>query len=251
MSIGTILTEARQQAELTVAQLSDRTRIREPVIAAMERDDFSTCGAYFYTRGHLRVLAKALGLDADEMVRLYDEECGGAPAPLPASALFVADTPIKIREAKAPNWTMAMGVALAIVMVFGVIRMMGSPNQEPVRTAARAAPPAAAPGARPKVPAAVPPLTRPVQTVEHPVVVRISAVRPAWVNVRDAKGRQLFEGLIAQGKTETFTAKKKIQLQLANAGSVRLMVNGKDLGMPGKDGQRFQEVYGPGVPSPR
>lgn len=72
MSIGATLAEARGQAGLTVAQVSQRTRIRETIIRDIERDDFSSCGGDFYARGHIRAIARAVGLDAAPLVAEYD-----------------------------------------------------------------------------------------------------------------------------------------------------------------------------------
>ena len=44
MSIGESLAEARRRAGLTVAQVSQETRIREAIIRGIEQDDFSQCG---------------------------------------------------------------------------------------------------------------------------------------------------------------------------------------------------------------
>ena len=64
MSIGAALAEARQRAGLTVAQVSERTRIRETIIRGIEDDDYSACGGDFYARGHIRAIAKVVGTDA-------------------------------------------------------------------------------------------------------------------------------------------------------------------------------------------
>ena len=73
MSIGAELANARLQAGLTVAQVSQRTRIRTVIIEAIERDDFSVCGGDFYARGHIRAIARVAGLDPEPLVREYDE----------------------------------------------------------------------------------------------------------------------------------------------------------------------------------
>src|ERR1022692_3990168 len=51
VSIGEVLAAARRQADLTITQVSQRTRIRETIIRGIEGDDFSACGADFYARG--------------------------------------------------------------------------------------------------------------------------------------------------------------------------------------------------------
>ncbi|WP_372729852.1 helix-turn-helix domain-containing protein, partial [Nocardioides sp.] len=61
--IGPELAAARTRLSLTVDQLADRTRIRPHVIESIEVDDFVPCGGDFYARGHLRTLARVLGID--------------------------------------------------------------------------------------------------------------------------------------------------------------------------------------------
>ena len=72
VSIGETLAAARSQAGLTIADVSARTRIREGLIRAIERDDFAACGGDFYTRGHIRALAAVVGTDAEALIRQYD-----------------------------------------------------------------------------------------------------------------------------------------------------------------------------------
>ena len=75
MSIGAALAEARQRAGLTVAQVSERTRIRETVIRGIERDDYSRCGGDFYARGHIRGIARAVGAGPGPLAGEYDAAC--------------------------------------------------------------------------------------------------------------------------------------------------------------------------------
>jgi transcriptional regulator with XRE-family HTH domain len=70
--IGESLARARHQAGLTVAQVSRQTRIRETIIRGIENDDYSECGGDFYSRGHIRAIAKAVGADAEPLIQEYD-----------------------------------------------------------------------------------------------------------------------------------------------------------------------------------
>ena len=72
MSIGGALAEARTEAGLTVTQVSERTRIRETIIRDIERDDYSACGGDYYTRGHIRAIARAVGTDPVPLIQEYD-----------------------------------------------------------------------------------------------------------------------------------------------------------------------------------
>src|SRR6516164_7463195 len=70
--IGETLAQARQEAGLTLAQVSQQTRIRETIIRKIEDDDYSECGGDFYARGHIRAIAKVVGADPEPLIQEYD-----------------------------------------------------------------------------------------------------------------------------------------------------------------------------------
>jgi cytoskeletal protein RodZ len=266
-SIGSMLAEARRSAGLTVGQLSTRTRVREALIYAIERDDFSQCGGDFYVKGHIRNIAKVVGLDPEATVRAYDEAREGAPAPpVRAARVFQAENQIKLRERRSPNWSMALGIALAIVVIFGVVRGMGGESERRVAEVRSAVPGAAAPSgtpsaapsgkgsgkpgrgrdARPSRPAAGAAAPGRADAVE----LRVSARQPSWVRVQDAEGKRLFSGMIQAGKTASWTADKQLRVVIGNAGGVRLEVNGEDLGVPGRVGEIVRRSFGPETATP-
>ena len=72
MPIGEALAEARQRAGLTVAQVSEQTRIRPTVIEGIEGDDYSACGGDFYARANIRSIAKVVGADSGPLIAEYD-----------------------------------------------------------------------------------------------------------------------------------------------------------------------------------
>ena len=72
MSIGEALANARRRAGLSVAQVSEQTRIGETVITGIEGDDFSACGGDFGARGHIRAIAAAVGADPEPLIEQYD-----------------------------------------------------------------------------------------------------------------------------------------------------------------------------------
>jgi hypothetical protein len=85
MSIGETLAQARRWAALSVQEVSQRTRIRETLVRDIERDDYSGCGGDFYTRGHIRAIARVVGADPEPLIAEYD-------AARAASAASVEDT---------------------------------------------------------------------------------------------------------------------------------------------------------------
>ena len=101
LPIGRALQQARIAAGLTVDEVSTATRVRMPIVHAIEQDDFSRCGGDVYARGHIRTLARAVRLDPEPLIDQYDAEHGGRPAPTPAAPLFEAE---RIRpEPRAPQ----------------------------------------------------------------------------------------------------------------------------------------------------
>ncbi|WP_327086520.1 helix-turn-helix domain-containing protein [Nonomuraea sp. NBC_01738] len=251
-SIGSTLATARRSAGLTVGQLSATTRIREALIYAIERDDFSLCGGDFYARGHIKSIARGVGLDPETMVHLYDEQHGGVPMPVRAATVFQTERRVKLRERRGPNWTMALGVALAIVVVFGVVRVMGGSGELPAAEVKQAS---AVPSVPPNTPFTEPPVVKPVKPVvvakKDLVVVRIKAKRSSYLNVRDAEGRKLFAGTLHAGKSSTWRAASEVNLLIGDAGAVSLQVNGRNLGRPGSSGEMVRRTFGPSMPRPR
>jgi hypothetical protein len=98
VSIGEALTGARDQAGLTVAQVSQETRIRQTIIKCIEGDDFAVCGGDFYARGHIRSIARAVGTDPAPLIEEYDA-AHRALEPIPAADAFEP-----VRPAAAPAW---------------------------------------------------------------------------------------------------------------------------------------------------
>ena len=72
MSIGETLAQARRWSGLSVTEVSQRTRIRETLVKDIERDDYSACGGDFYTRGHIRAIARVVGADPEPLIEEYD-----------------------------------------------------------------------------------------------------------------------------------------------------------------------------------
>ncbi|MBA9006969.1 helix-turn-helix domain-containing protein [Thermomonospora cellulosilytica] len=251
MSIGETLAVARREAGLTVDQVSERTRIRAAVVRAIEHDDFAPCGGDFYARGHIRSIAKVVGADPGPLIEEYDA-AHGSPQPVSAVAAFEPEMPVKIRERRSPNWSAAMAAALVLVLLYGVVRAISGAQDpqtaRPVAVPTEVRPGTAAP-ATPRPPdrdavAAVPEKPRRDDTVE----VLVRAKRSSWLNVRDDKGKQLFSGLLAKGETMQWSARKQIRILIGNGGGVELTVNGKNLGVPGTDGQVLRLSFGPDDP---
>ena len=183
--VGAVLAEARGRAGLTVAEVSQRTRIREAIITGIEHDDYSACGGDFYARGNIRAIAKAVGADPEPLICEYDAT-QRAPGVLSAVSLDELVTSAQAPGPQAPerrrrNWTAMLGLALIAAVGFvGYTFLAGPPHAARHPPAAASNPPAAAnravtnaarsstPITEPRRDAPAPHLTAPARTRRHP-----------------------------------------------------------------------------------
>ncbi|MFF2044695.1 helix-turn-helix domain-containing protein [Kitasatospora sp. NPDC058170] len=255
-SIGRVLSVARIDAGLTVDQVSTSTRVRVPIVHSIEEDDFGRCGGDFYARGHIRAIARAVGVDGEELVARYDAAHGGAPAQRRPAQLL--DTgPIKVTDRRRPNWTAAMVAAIvAVVALIGFNLVSGKTGGSTTGSASAPLPsgsgtgsvaPAPSPSVQPPAPA--PSVAAIAAAPADKVTVKLVAEKDtSWVSALDGTGKSLFQNNIAEGQDQTFTDPKQIKLVIGNAGAVHVYVNGKDLGPAGKNGQVVHVTYTPGDP---
>jgi cytoskeletal protein RodZ len=255
-SVGHALAQARIAAGLSIDEVSTSTRVRVPIVQSIEQDDFSRCGGDVYARGHIRTLARAVGLDPEPLIAQYAAEHGTEVVPAPVAPLYSAE---KIRsEPRRPNWTAAMVAAIVAVIGFvGYTASTGNDNGN----GAKADPAPPTPSSTATTPTTqttqgtLPPTPDPTGSAiaaapPGKVTVKISAEGGvSWVQATDHNGKRLFQGSLKKGDSQTFTDDKKIKLVVGNAGAVQLFVNGKDLGAAGDDGQVVRLTYTPGDPT--
>ncbi|MDG9728731.1 MULTISPECIES: helix-turn-helix domain-containing protein [unclassified Streptomyces] len=253
-SVGRALRQARIAAGLTVDDISNATRVRIAIVHAIEADDFTPCGGDVYARGHIRTLAKAVGLDPAELLARFDAAHGGRPAPTPAAPLFEAE---RIRpERRGPNWTAAMVAAIVAVIGFvGFTFVKGGDDASEASVAEGAQPTAgesASSSAKPKKPADPKPDPTDSAIAAAPrdkVTVKVSATDGrSWISAKDHNGRLLFDGLLKQGDSETFQDNEKINLVLGDAGAIQLYVNGKKIDDDFQPGSVERLTYTKGDP---
>lgn len=249
MSIGDTLADARRQAGLTITQVSQRTCIRETIIRGIERGDFSACGGDFYARGHIRSIARAVGVDDEELIREYDAQ-HGAPQAIRAADVFEPATPIKIKERRRPNWSLAMILVLAVVAGYGIYHVVStSPTHSANNTAASDI--ARSGGSHQRghqAKASASPSASPSVAAPQNVVISLTAIQDCWVEFTKPDGRFLTQAYIVGGSSKTWTFDRSVQMDIGNPGGIVLTVNGKKLGSPGSAGQPVTLSLGPGKP---
>ncbi|MDQ8703422.1 DUF4115 domain-containing protein [Streptomyces sp. LHD-70] len=241
-SVGRALQQARIDAGRTVEEVSAATRVRVPIVHAIEQEDFSRCGGDVYARGHIRTLARAVGVDPEPLVAQYDAEHGGRPEPTPAAPLFEAE---RIRaEPRRPNWTAAMVAAIVAVIGFVGFTLFngGGDGQGSKNPVAEGSPSSGDTESKP-APNKPDPKPDPTDSAiagapKDKVTVMVTADDGrSWISAKDHNGAIMFDGLLEEGQSKSFTDKQKIDLVLGDAGAIKLFVNGKEVKDEFKPGQ--------------
>jgi len=231
--IGPELAAARTRIGLSVDQLAERTRIRPHVIEAIEVDDFGPCGGDFYARGHLRTLARVLGVDAAPLLEQYGATY--ADAPIDPRRVFESELatgaggPIR-RMTGGPNWSVLVAAVMAIVLAWSVARL--------VLDSSTTTPPPA-----PSLGSGSAGTGNPYGKLAPAVPVTITAAGGgAEVVVRDGGGDVVFSGSLAFGESKTLRASPPVRIQ-ASDGSTTVAVNGGKAAPVGATGEAAQQTY--------
>ena len=226
MSIGDTLAEARRQSGLTVTQVSERTRIRETIIRGIEQNDFSACGGDFYARGHIRSIASVVGLDAEPLIHEYDEE-HGPPTAVRAADVFEPAAPLRIKERRSLNWSVAMILALLVVIGYGVYHFVSAGSDGSGTKAVAVGPPATSTHSAAPKPTRAAARPTPTPTVPSDVVIQLTAVQDCWVFLTNDKGDTIYSGVVPAGSTQSWKETQAVNLRLGNPEGVVLEINGK------------------------
>ncbi|UYM04529.1 helix-turn-helix domain-containing protein [Solicola gregarius] len=243
--IGPTLREARERLHLSVDMLAERTRIRPHVIESIEFDDFAPCGGDFYARGHLRSLSRVLGVDADELIRVYDDAY--AQAPIEARKVFEAELATGPRPSirlttGGPNWAALIAVVLVLGIVWGAVQYFtGSEESDgssgDTATANTSGAGAAASADKGELKSFGPPTRNRLVLTGRPggmtqVVVRTSDGAVAW------------RGTLTAGQDKRLEVPGRAAVQIKRGAGVRTQVNGEAAGAMDARGPNSEATLG-------
>ena len=244
--IGDNLRTEREKRNLTIRDIEKGTSIRALYIESIEKGDYAQLPGEVYVKGFIRNYANFLKLDADALVKQYVAETNpeaAKPEPEPeeesksedtvkttTAKPFITGSDFKERVERSHHRQNMMLLAVIILVVAaGAVYLFGfadsgKSSKVPVQTAQPAKQEAA-----PKV---------------SGVELSATFTDKCWVSVK-ADGKDVFEGTMEKGKTESWKGKENVAIVAGNAGAVTLKLNGQDLGKAGKDGQVVEKTYTP------
>ena len=245
MSLGSLITQARKSAGLSIEDLSESTNIRTALLREIEADNFANCGGETYARGHIRNIATKLGVEPQVFIAAFEEEQMHADRSM--QDLLVEHSVMKEpHESRKVSWKVLATISVTSLVVVGIAQIIISNTStsdipEPIPTVTSTAD--ATPD--PMVTSEVTPTDQATVSTGTGVELVIFAARgKSWLFVSDAAGRTLFSGQIARGTTKTFSTDVSINVRIGNAGGVDLTVNGKKIDSVGADGEVVSVSYG-------
>lgn len=244
MSLGSLITQARKNAGLSIEDLSASTSIRGALLREIESDSFANCGGETYARGHIRNLATKLGVDPQIFITAFVDEQIHEDRSM--KDLLLENSVMRQSQKKRKvSWKILATISVSSLLVVAVAQMIISNTTsleipKPIASASATESPTPSPEATESTPTGGATIS-----TGAGVQLIVSATRAkSWLFVSDAAGRTLFSGQISPGVTKTFSTDISLNVKVGNAGGVDLTVNGTKVDSIGADGEVVSVSYG-------
>ena len=246
MSVGSTVRTAREAAKMSIGDLSVKTRLRPALLSGIERDDFSACGGFVYARGHLRTIATLIGLDSTALIAEFDSTHAPIVDSLEESSKNFSE--VNSHKNGLPLRKLSVVAGVLVVAALAWSASSGFHSSTPMKSAS-SIPEAVVSQPPPRVTATDPSAGAVAVKPNSVSVVITSSHGSSWLAATNSSGTQLFSSMLHRGQSKVFRDGQQIYLTIGNAGGVELKVNGKNLGVPGGDGQVVHLAFGPGSPT--
>jgi len=244
MNLGEVLNSARTAAGISLEDLAAITSVRAGLLLEMERNDFSHCGGDIYARGHLRNIAPKLGLDAAQLVELYNEEHSIESRSI--NELLAENSVTRVpQEKKNLSWKVPAAFSLAILLILGIAQIVYSNiNSSNTTTAApiESATPSASPLAT-ESPEPSPNASASALPATGGVTLSITASRGNSLIDIVVDGQHVDKGSIFQGESKSFEASTSISVFFSNPAGLDVTVNGELLEPLGGQNQEVRRTF--------
>jgi cytoskeletal protein RodZ len=135
--LGELLRKARDQRGLTLDDIQETTKIRKRYLEAIESGDHTVLPGPFYVRAFVKNYSEAVGLDPDEVLRLYQHEVPAAPVEQISEPLVVR-SPRRVKSQSSERlgkigfsvmmWSFLI-LIVVVIWVYAINRDTGDTNK--------------------------------------------------------------------------------------------------------------------------
>lgn len=260
-SLGLMLREAREAKELEIHHAVTQLRIRRSVLEDFEKGEFELAGVpEVQIRGLLRIYARYLALDEEEVLILYDQtridqqkgtsrrlrrraepaDPAARPGTQPMQEIQLADQrSAGCRRIGQSLLIILLSLAALAVIVFVLLQLVDFEGGAPAPAPASPSPPPATATALPS-PTSIPPSQTPSNRAQYTgsgVLVSLLLTQRSWLQI-SVDGVEQHSGLTAAGALLEYNALDEIVLTAGNALALDVIWNGKQQPPIGLRGQR-------------
>ncbi len=260
--IGGELRKRREMLSLHLDEVERNTRVKEHYLEALEMGAMDRLPSTVQTRGMLSNYASFLDLDVDSiLLRFADglqarhrERNPQKPARKPGQPI-VSNLP-PLRSFVVGDMVFGIGIAVLLVgfIIWGINRVVTLQNQEVIQSTAPSISDVllATPDSSLFTPTATlafvedtePTVTIVIPTQNLNVNVQISlfALERTYMRVI-VDGEEVFNGRVTPGSSYPYEAEEQVEVLVGSGAAIRVVYNGRDLGLLGGFGQVVSNIY--------
>ena len=213
--VGEILKKRREELGRDLREISNTLKIKHAYLKAIEDGDRGMLPAEVYVKGYIHEYARVLNLDPETVINAYTDEA--SPPPQEKGTLPAKE--IVLKKSSRVRYALVLSL-LAAVTIIATFSLFSAPQKgtDIVTSAAE--------GQRRLVP----------KTEETGYELEALATDTTWllVTIDKTDSREI---LMKPGDSVKWHAKNGFFLKIGNAGGVKLVLNGKEVGKLGEEGE--------------
>ena len=257
-SLGKILKRTRESKNLSIEEVSERSRIPKHIVNILEQDKLDEIKSIFYAKSFVKTYAVFLGALDEPSVKEYIA-CGIQQQQKKPSLDFARDretrkqsvgtaqcaVPTKIIKYKKQILAVIIGIlvfwalSFAIGQVSKFIKNASTKKQNKI-TIVKKGTPKKAEKQKPKD--VIKDAKKEVSIKKFDSIeLEVSASDNTLLEIM-GDGEIMFTGLFKKGSSDTWKAKKEIKLEAGNSGAIKININGKPASFTGKKGEKKEII---------
>jgi len=219
--LGERLSQSRRQLDISLEDVAERTHIQTRLLKAIEEGRLKDLPESVYIQSFIRQYANAIGLNG----LYFSSEFAKSGTPQQHRTPWLAKFPMfgQLRPVHLYFGYLVL-VGLSVQGVSGLVSQSNAQpelSQESLQKFKESLPPSTTPmGPNPKTMDVKPSASAPNQGVR----VGVTLTNQSWVRVI-ADGQEAFEGVLTEGTTRSWDAKKQLLVRAGNAGAIMVSFN--------------------------
>lgn len=221
--VGEILKKRREELGQDLKEIAHILKIRYDYLKAIEDEAFEKLPVEVYAKGYIREYAKILDIDPEVVIKAYTQDI----LPLEKSSVlpegFIAEKKLNVRYLFIP--------VLAAVVVISALFFLSIKESKKIHKESGAGVQNKNIANNSSVPLTGEPQRAPVQHT-----LEVFATDTTWLHVRMDEGKSE-EVLLKPGESASWTSRQGFFLKIGNAGGIKIVFDGKEIGAPGEKGQ--------------